>query len=86
MRPTQVLYSEKCLALEGITKVNMSGKEEQFVTNVPNVPKHPKFNPLVDGKETRCILSVPIAKQSCGETTLAVLQLRHTQSALPQGA
>jgi len=49
------------------------------VVNVQNAPKHPKFAPLIDGKETLSSLLVPIAKASGDRSVICVLQLRNKQ-------
>ena len=64
-----VPFATPCLATEGLKKVNMSGDEEQFVINVANSLKHPKFNAQIDGKSTISSLLVPIARQTGDKKT-----------------
>lgn len=45
-----VPFSTSCLAMEAFHKVDMSGSGAQFILNVPNAPKHPRFNSEVDQK------------------------------------
>ena len=66
-----VPFATPCLATEGLKKVNMSGDEEQFVINVANSLKHPKFNAQIDGKNTISSLLVPIARQTGDKKTSA---------------
>ena len=74
-----VPFSTPCLATEGLKKVNMSGDEEQFVINVANSLKHPKFNAQIDGKSTISSLLVPIARQTGDKKSICVVQLRNKE-------
>jgi len=59
----------------------MSGNGEQFVINIQNAPKHPKYEPLVDGKSTISTMLVPIASSAHEDgqlpKTICILQFRN---------
>jgi len=73
----QIPVNQPSLATEGLKKVDMSGAQEQFVINVQNAPKHPKFDPNVDGKTTISTMLVPIARTSTDGKIICVLAFRN---------
>ena len=90
-----MLFGDTSLVTEALKKVDMSAHSEQFVINVMDASKHPKYLATADGAGTSTCLLIPIARQlndveaewdrlmtDSSNPTMCVLQLRNK---LPRG-